>query len=128
MSAYLYVLLCMAHKQGFPRIPNVVNTWKYHEPMGYLVMAGCLGSFMLACITSPGVVRPDRASVAAANAAVDRSKASEGERQKEEEAAGRHCAGGGGRILEIERRHADCYPHDGVVFVKGFCNTCRIPK
>ncbi|CAM9955138.1 unnamed protein product [Scytosiphon promiscuus] len=41
--------------EGFPRLPNEVLPWPHHVTVGYLVMAACVGSFALACNTSPGV-------------------------------------------------------------------------
>lgn len=82
--------------------------------MGYLVMAACLGSFLLACSVSPGVVRP--AIVGAAPATAD----------------GAANDGNGGIAREgvavATKRRYECYPHDGVVFVEGFCKTCLISK
>lgn len=106
--------------QGYPRLPNQVHTWPHHKSVGYVVMAACLGSFYLACTTSPGVLRPDKASLARVAA----------------EAGGGGAGGAGDRgageaaeaKVEIERRYATCYPCDGVVFAKGFCATCKIPK
>jgi len=33
-----------------------------------------------------------------------------------------------GAAAEGGGRHAGLYPFDGVVFVEGFCNTCRVAK
>ncbi|CAM9487448.1 unnamed protein product [Choristocarpus tenellus] len=74
--------------EGYPRIPNEVHTGWFHKPLGYVVMAACVGSFLAACTKSPGVVR-------------------------------------GKKDL---KRHGECYPHDGVIFVKSQCPTCEIPK
>lgn len=93
--------------------------------MGYVVMASCIGSFLLASTVSPGVVAtPDkkREALAAEPGAETGDGASDA--SDNASAASRSEAspptGGGGRY--------DCYPHDGVVFVKGFCQTCRVPK
>ena len=91
--------------QGFSRIPNEIHTWPYHEVVGYAVMAACVGSFALACNTSPGIVRAAPAPAGAGTG----------------DGAGGGDRGSGGR-------HAGLYPHDGVVFVEGVCKTCKIPK
>lgn len=139
--------------QGLPRIPNEVLPWSYHHATVYLVMAACIGSFVAACNTPPGVVRVVRNEEAAvaggAGGAGGASRAGgaggvssprgqgratgeggRGQKRRQqqqvaggpERGAGRRGAGEGGG------RHAGLYPHDGVVFVEGFCKTCRVVK
>lgn len=103
-------------------MPNQVHTWPYHKPIGYAVMAACLGSFYLACSISPGVIKADKASLARVAEAAAKAAADDG--QSDGAKAGTAVE----PVVEIEPRHAACYPHDGVVFVRGYCKTCRIPK
>lgn len=98
-------------------MPNLVHTWPYHEPVGYLVMAACLGSFFLACTVSPGIVGPSRKEGPEA-------EAREGEGTSINDEDGCESAVD---VLKAKGRHV-CYPYDGVVFVEGFCKTCRVPK
>ncbi|CAM9605806.1 unnamed protein product [Ectocarpus fasciculatus] len=79
-------------------------------------MAACIGSFVLACKVSPGSVR----APAAEGASNGRQGAGEAAGEGGGAAAPGQKAGGG--------RHAGLYPHDGVVFVEGFCKTCRVAK
>ncbi|CBN75224.1 conserved unknown protein [Ectocarpus siliculosus] len=99
--------------EGFPRLPNDVLPWPYHTATGYLVMAACIGSFVLACNVPPGSVRAPAAEGASNRR---RRRAGEGGGAA---APGRNAGGG---------RHAGLYPHDGVVFVEGFCKTCQVAK
>ena len=135
--------------QGLPRVPNEVLSWPYHDATVYLVMAACIGSFLAACNTSPGVVRivknqgpprsesgggtggassPQREGSSAGDEGRGKKRQQQQQQQQQqrsgesERGVGRRGAGEGGG------RHAGLYPHDGVVFVEGFCKTCRVVK
>lgn len=90
--------------------------------VGYLVMAACVGSFALACNTSPGVVRPAAAGRPQRQGTGDEDRGVDAQEGK----------GGGAQEKKRERggggKHAGLYPYDGVVFVEGFCNTCQVDK
>eukprot|EP00903_Cladosiphon_okamuranus_P017396 g16024.t1 len=140
--------------EGLPRIPNEVLPWPYHDASVYVVMAACIASFVAACNTSPGVVRVVKAKARDTNREVSRGRGVPGGTGSSPQEKGRAAAeeargqqqqqqqqklsgeseprgvGWAGRRGEGEGggRHTGLYPHDGVVFVKGFCKTCRVVK